>query len=125
MPADMPPMTLGDAPAARRSVRQFSPRPVERGLIEEVIGRGWTINTAPSAPKLRWTVENEPDLLQRTDTFLLVKDFVRLGLTGTAATDPSDAVGTCLYDEGRGDWSRPLLEAIGVPLEKMPPIHQK
>lgn len=93
-------------------------------LIEDIAGLGWSISTTPSAPKLRWIVENEPDLLRRTVKFLLVKDFIRFKLSGTVATDPSDAVGTCLYDEGRGDWSRPLLEAIGVPLEKMPPIRK-
>jgi xylulokinase len=93
-------------------------------LIEQIVGPGWAINTTPSAPKLRWIVENEPDVLRRTEKLLLVKDFVRLRLSGTVATDPSDAVGTCLYDEGRGDWSHPLLEAIGVPLVKMPPIHK-
>jgi xylulokinase len=54
--------------------------------------------------------------------FLLVKDFIRLRLTGTLATDPSDAGGTRLYDPRSGDWSQRLLEAIGVPPEKMPPI---
>jgi len=33
----MPPMTLDAALAGRRSVRQFSPRPVERALVEEII----------------------------------------------------------------------------------------
>ena len=33
----MPPMTLDAALAGRRSVRQFSPRPVEPALVEEVI----------------------------------------------------------------------------------------
>jgi xylulokinase len=92
-------------------------------LIQDIAGPGWAITTTPSAPKLRWIVENEPDLLRRTEKFLLVKDFIRFKLSGTLATDPSDASGTCLYDQGRGDWSLALLEAIGVPLEKMPPIH--
>jgi len=33
----IPPMTVDAALAGRRSVRQFSPRPVERALVEEVI----------------------------------------------------------------------------------------
>jgi coenzyme F420-0:L-glutamate ligase/coenzyme F420-1:gamma-L-glutamate ligase len=37
MPADMPPTALDAALAGRRSVRQFSPRPVERALVDEVI----------------------------------------------------------------------------------------
>ena len=33
----MPPMTLDAALAGRRSVRQFSPRPVEPALVEQII----------------------------------------------------------------------------------------
>ncbi|UCC65269.1 MAG: hypothetical protein JSV36_09615, partial [Anaerolineae bacterium] len=91
-------------------------------LIAEVTGRGGTVSTTPSAPKLRWIVENEPDLLRQTAKFLLVKDFIRFRLTGKVATDPTDAGGTRLYDLRRGDWSAPLLERIGVPVAKMPPI---
>jgi xylulokinase len=92
-------------------------------LIGQVLGRGPEMTTTPSAPKLRWIVENEPELLRRTTTFLLPKDFIRLRLTGTIATDPSDAGGTGLYDRRSGGWSRPLLALAGVPPGKMPPIH--
>jgi xylulokinase len=91
-------------------------------VIDQIVGGGGAMGTTPSAPKLRWIVENEPDLLWQTDKFLLVKDFIRFRLTGTVATDPSDAGGTCLYDARSGGWSEPLLDLIGVPLEKMPPI---
>ncbi len=92
-------------------------------LIEEVMGGGRTASTTPSAPKLRWIVENDPGLLQRTHTFLLPQDYVRFKLTGMVGTDPSDAGGTRLYDPRRGDWCEPLLTCIGVPREKLPPIY--
>ena len=91
-------------------------------LIEQALGRGSTMSTTPSAPKLRWITENEPELLRQTTTLLLPKDFIRLRLTGTVATDPSDAGGTGLYDRLRGDWSGPMLRLVGVPADKMPPI---
>jgi xylulokinase len=91
-------------------------------LIEAALGRGPVMSTTPSAPKLRWIAENEPQLLRQTATFLLPKDFVRLRLTGTIATDPSDAGGTGLYDQRSGSWSRPLLALVGVAPDKMPPI---
>jgi xylulokinase len=91
-------------------------------LVRELTGRKGPVGTTLSAPKLRWIVENEPELLRRTHKFLPVKDFVRLRLTGTWATDPSDAAGTCLFDQRSSDWSIRMLECIGVPPEKMPPI---
>ena len=93
-----------------------------RELLEEVKGKGASVSTTVSAPKLRWIVENEPDLLRRTHMFLLVKDFIRFRLTGKMGTDPSDAGGTGLLDPRTGDWSVPLLDMVGVPREKMPPI---
>jgi L-iditol 2-dehydrogenase len=92
-------------------------------LIRECVGGAGTISTTPSAPKLRWIAEHDPDLLRRTKKFLPVKDFIRLRLTGTIATDPSDASGTRLYDPRSGDWSRRLLELIDVSPDKMPSIH--
>jgi len=94
-----------------------------RGALEAVKGEGASVSTTVSAPKLRWILENEPDLLRRTHMFLLVKDFIRFWLTGGMSTDPSDAGGTALFDPRTGDWSDPLLDMVGVPREKMPPIH--
>lgn len=80
------------------------------------------VTTTCSAPKLRWLVEHDPELIAQTAKFLPVKDFVRLKLTGEIATDPSDAAGTMLLDTRTGDWCASLLAAIGVPVEKLPPI---
>jgi xylulokinase len=54
--------------------------------------------------------------------FLLAKDFVRFRLTGSLATDPTDAGGTLLYDRRAGDWSPEMLALVGVSPEQMPPI---
>src|SRR5262245_13803697 len=51
-------------------------------------------NTSFTAPKLRWLVETQPEVLAQARTLLLPKDFVRYRLTGTICTDPSDASGT-------------------------------
>ena len=92
-------------------------------LIAGALGRAGPMGTTPAAPKMRWIAEHQPDLLRRTATFLLAKDFIRYRLTGTVGTDPSDAAGTWLYDRRSGDWSTQMLELVGVPRSKMPPIH--
>lgn len=89
--------------------------------IEEVMGTS-RVSSTWSAPKLRWIYEHQPDLLARTHRFLSVKDYIRMRLTDTIATDPSDAGGTFLFDRRRGEWSRTMLDIVGVPLEKMSPI---
>ena len=90
-------------------------------LIRSTTG-ATAMTSSNSAPKLRWLVEHEPALVEQTATFLPMKDFVRLRLTGSIATDPSDAAGTMLVDTRSGEWCVPLLDAIGVPIVKLPPI---
>jgi len=82
------------------------------------------VSTTVSAPKLRWLVENKPELIGKTHRFMLGKDFVRLKLTGEYATDLSDAGGTALLDGEKGDWSVEMLQLIGIPQQKMLPIRE-
>lgn len=90
-------------------------------LLEQSLGSAH-MGTTPSAPKLRWLHEHDPQLIARTWQFLASKDWVRYKLTGTLATDPSDARGMGLYDPQRQGWALPVLELVGVPADKMPPI---
>ncbi len=76
------------------------------------------------APKILWLAENEPEAHARVARVLLPKDFVRLRLTGTAATDAADASGTLLLDIRRRDYSGEMLEALGIPAEWLPPVHE-
>jgi xylulokinase len=79
-------------------------------------------STTWSAPKLRWIYENQPELIERTFKFMPTKDYIRFKLTGAIETDPSEAGGTMLFNRQTGDWSRPMMAMVGVPVEKMPVI---
>lgn len=68
-----------------------------------------------TAPKIEWVRTHEPDVYDRTAAFLLPKDYVRYRLTGTRATDVSDASGTSLFDVEHRRWSEAMCEAVGVP----------
>jgi len=76
--------------------------------------------TGFQAPKILWLRDNEPEAYARVARVLLPKDFVRLRLTGVAATDASDAAGTLLLDARRRDWSPALLDAPGIPRSWLP-----
>ncbi|MDM0105776.1 xylulokinase [Variovorax sp. J22R24] len=73
-----------------------------------------------TAPKLLWMQENEPDLFARTACVLLPKDWLRYRLSGTLASDMSDASGTLWLDVGARDWSDELLAACGLRRQQMP-----
>lgn len=74
------------------------------------------------APKLLWLVRHEPQLLAKTRRILLPKDYIRLRLTGIAASDRADASATLLMDTRAGTWSPELLSACGVSTEQMPAL---
>src|SRR5207249_1414403 len=58
----------------------------------------------------------------RLATVLLAKDFVRLRLTETLGTEPSDASGTLMFDPARVRWSRDMLDAFGLPVSLVPKV---
>jgi len=80
---------------------------------------GRRTSTTVSAPKLRWIVENKPEIIQKTYKFMFGKDFIRMKLTGEYATDASDAGGTGLFYGDQSNWMFEVLKIIGVPEDKM------
>ena len=56
--------------------------------------------------------EHEPEILTRTDKWLLIEDFVNFMLCGRKATDYTMASCTLLFDQRRLDWSEEMLGAV-------------
>ncbi len=73
-----------------------------------------------AGPLLCWLMTHEPCTVRAAWWALQPKDWLRLRLTGQAATDPTDASGTLLFDLARNAWADPLIEKLGVPREKLP-----
>jgi xylulokinase len=71
---------------------------------------------------LAWLAQHEPDTLSRARWALQAKDWLRMQLTGTVGTDPSDASGTLLYDLVDGAWSTVALEACDVRPDLLAPV---
>jgi len=72
-------------------------------------------------PTLLWLAEHEPERLAAARLALLPKDWLRLRLTGEAATDPSDATGTALADRD-GSWDDALVSRLGLRRQLLPPV---
>src|SRR5439155_25388096 len=80
--------------------------------------------TGFTAPKLLWLRRHEPETFARIRHVLLPKDYVRLRLTGERAIDAADASGTLLFDVARRRWSEEVLDALELPAEWLPPVHE-
>jgi len=80
--------------------------------------------TGFQAPKILWLRDEEPKSYARLHSVLLPKDYLRLRLTGDKATDASDASGTLLLDLKERGWSREIVDALEVPIEWLPRVHE-
>src|SRR5439155_13320758 len=80
--------------------------------------------TGFQAPKILWLREEEPAAYARLRRVLLPKDYVRLRLTGEHATDASDASGTLLLDLRLRRWSDEILDALAIPGDWLPAVHE-
>jgi len=82
--------------------------------------------TRPAAgfmgPTFAWLRRHEPERLDAAAAFILPKDYLRLHLVGTVATDISDASGTALFDVGARTWSKELTVRFGASPEILPPL---
>ena len=58
--------------------------------------------------------EHEPEILARTDKWLLIEDFLNFMLCGRRATDYTMASCTLLFDQRKRDWSEEILSQAGI-----------
>ena len=77
-----------------------------------------------TAPKILWVREHEPDVYAHIAHILLPKDYARFRLTGTHATEVSDASGTSLLNVGERRWSDEMLETLEIPRTWMPDCYE-
>ncbi|GAU79555.1 xylulokinase [Fusibacter sp. 3D3] len=91
------------------------------GLAETVSNQALTGFTAP---KVLWLKKHQPEIFKKIRHILLPKDYIRFKLTGTYATDYSDASGMLLLDVQNKKWSQPLCDFIGVTSDMLPDLYE-
>ena len=82
---------------------------------------GNTLGSPYTLTKLKWIKENQPELYDRVDCFLLWSGLVSFLLGADPHVDYSLANRTLLFDLDRADWSAELLDWAGLDREKLPP----
>jgi xylulokinase len=77
-----------------------------------------------TAPKLLWLRHHEPETYRRIRHVLLPKDYVRFRTSGEHAIDVADASGTLLFDVANRRWCDEVLDALELPREWLPVVHE-
>src|SRR5215210_2907338 len=75
-----------------------------------------------AGPSLLWLRDREPETYTSARWALQPKDWLRMRMTGEAATEPSDASATLLYDLPADDWSYATVEKLGLRAELLAPL---
>lgn len=74
--------------------------------------------------KIKWIMENQPDVYEKADKFLTPKDYVNFKLTGETCIDPSEGSGTYAMNSANDQWSDQLIAKLGIDKCKLPTIKQ-
>jgi xylulokinase len=92
--------------------------------FEEVYHRtGHRPGASYTAAKLMWMQRHQAELYTRTHKVLQAKDYAAYKLSGTFATDYSDASSTNLFDLETHAWAVDLIEAVGLDPQKLPLVY--
>lgn len=98
-------------------------------LLERIDGTeayrmlGHRLSPSYSIEKLMWIRDNEPENYARTYKMLQVKDYIIYRMTGEFVTDYSDGSGTNALDLDKMCWSREILDAAEISIDKLPVLH--
>ncbi|MFC9428253.1 xylulokinase [Streptomyces sp. NPDC056987] len=102
----------------------------QAAALTETLGGpdAWTARTGSvpvasmTASKWQWLRENDAAVARAAAAVRLPHDFLTERLSGTAATDPGDASGTCWYSTATGGYDEELLALLGLDPALLPAV---
>ncbi len=93
-----------------------------RDRLHEVTGKAPDVT--PAIYRLAWMRRNKPEVLDRSSHILDVQGFLLWRLAGAPATSWTSADPWGLFDIREKVWSTPLLDHVGIGVEKLAPAHR-
>ena len=88
---------------------------------EAVTGQMAVLPTWP-ATKILWLKNNRPEIYEKADTYMLLKDYIVYCLTGNKVADMSIATFSFYFDIYKKAYWQEMLEAIGVKESQLPAL---
>ncbi len=82
---------------------------------------GRPVDVIPVVYRLHWLARHKPGLIERARTIVDVHGFLALHLTGAVSASFTSADPFGMFDIVEKEWSRPLLDHLHIPLDKLPP----
>lgn len=92
------------------------------GRLHQITGK--PVDVTPCVHRLRWMRAHQPDLLDKAAQIASVHDFLVRNLTGSAAASWISADPFAIFDIHAKEWSRPILDHLGINTSKLPRTHK-
>lgn len=80
--------------------------------------------TGFTIPKVLWVKENRPEIYSKIAHMMLPKDYISFKLTGSFASDMSDASGTVMLDVENRKWSKEMLDLLEIDEAVLPKVYE-
>ena len=96
-------------------------RQFDAATCEARTGQMAVLPTWP-ATKILWLKNNRPEIYEKADCYMLLKDYIVYCLTGEKVADMSIATFSFYFDIYNKCYWKEMLEAIGVPETKLPKL---
>lgn len=108
-----------DTRATTQAANVFANYPEEKWYT--ITGNGFT-PAMYAVFKILWYRDNEPEMFAKIDKVIGTKDYINWKLTGCLVTDPSYASGYGVWDLMRWDYSKELIDAMGLSTQLFPEV---
>jgi xylulokinase len=116
----MPAMTWLDR-RAENEAAELRARADAAALVDLVAN---TLDAAYITPKLAWIAAHRPEAMDAIRWLLTSSGWLVAKLTGEATCDLTQAYGFHCFDIRRERWDETAAAALGIPLERLPPLHR-
>jgi len=103
-----------------RTVDQSQRFSQEIGLFELFQKSGKQVMHIDSIYRMIWMKENHPEILEKTDKWLLIEDYINFKLCGSKTIDYSMATCTSVFSQETRDWCYDLIDRAGIPRHIFP-----
>ena len=97
---------------------------IQSGAAEEIYSRGgdWVAITAPA--RFVWLARNAPDVFGAIARVGMLGDWALARLCDEYVTDPSLGSSSGMFDLAERQWSKPVIELVGLGHEVFPPVRE-
>ncbi len=76
------------------------------------------------APKIKWLEENEPEIFNKADKFLLLEDYILYRLTGKFSASRSLYSSSLLLNVKTGEYEKEILDWLNIDQSKLPVLFE-